>query len=25
VPAAFRKTVRGVLQFGATLLWNISL
>src|SRR6266851_1613090 len=25
VPGAFRKTVRGVLQFGATLLWNISL
>ena len=25
VPNAFRKNVRGVLQFGATLLWNISV
>jgi peptide/nickel transport system substrate-binding protein len=25
VPGAFRKNVRGVLQFGATLLWNISV
>ena len=24
VPGAFRKNVQGVLQFGATLLWNIS-
>ena len=25
VPGAFRKNVRGVRQFGATLLWNISV
>jgi peptide/nickel transport system substrate-binding protein len=25
VPNAFRKNVQGVLQFGATLLWNISV
>jgi peptide/nickel transport system substrate-binding protein len=25
VPGAFRKNVQGVLQFGATLLWNISV
>jgi len=25
LPSAYRKTVRGVLQFGAQLLWNISL
>jgi peptide/nickel transport system substrate-binding protein len=25
VPGAFRKHVQGVLQFGATLLWNISI
>jgi peptide/nickel transport system substrate-binding protein len=25
VPNAFRKNVHGVLQFGATLLWNISV
>jgi peptide/nickel transport system substrate-binding protein len=25
IPAAFRKTVQGVLQFGATLLWNLSV
>jgi peptide/nickel transport system substrate-binding protein len=25
VPGAFRKNVQGVLQFGATLLWNITV
>jgi hypothetical protein len=25
VPGAFRKNVQGVLQFGATLLWNIQM
>jgi len=25
VPGAFRKNVQGVLQFGATLLWNIQV
>jgi peptide/nickel transport system substrate-binding protein len=25
VPNAFRKNVQGVLQFGATLLWNVSV
>ena len=25
IPGAFRKNVHGVLQFGATLLWNISV
>ncbi len=25
VPSAFRKNVQGVLQFGATLFWNISV
>jgi peptide/nickel transport system substrate-binding protein len=25
VPGAFRKNVQGVLQFGATLLWNIRV
>jgi peptide/nickel transport system substrate-binding protein len=25
IPGAFRKNVQGVLQFGATLLWNISV
>ena len=25
VPNAFRKNVHGVLQFGATLLWNVSV
>jgi peptide/nickel transport system substrate-binding protein len=25
VPGAYRKNVQGVLQFGATLLWNISV
>jgi peptide/nickel transport system substrate-binding protein len=25
VPGAFRKNVKGVLQFGATLLWNITV
>ena len=25
IPGVFRKNVQGVLQFGATLLWNISL
>ncbi len=25
VPSGFRKNVQGVLQFGATLLWNISV
>jgi peptide/nickel transport system substrate-binding protein len=25
VPGAFRKNVKGVLQFGATVLWNISV
>ena len=25
VPGAFRKNVKGVLQFGATLLWNIAV
>ncbi|MGH7356864.1 MAG: hypothetical protein ACRELS_20080, partial [Candidatus Rokuibacteriota bacterium] len=25
VPGAFRKNVQGLLEFGATLLWNISL
>ena len=25
VPGAYRKNVKGVLQFGATLLWNISV
>ncbi len=25
VPGAFRKNVQGVLQFGATLLWNVSV
>jgi len=25
VPGAFRKNVQGVLEFGATLLWNISV
>jgi peptide/nickel transport system substrate-binding protein len=25
VPGAYRKHVKGVLQFGATLLWNISV
>jgi len=25
VPGAFRKNVQGVLQFGATLLWNIKV
>jgi peptide/nickel transport system substrate-binding protein len=25
VPGAFRKNVQGVLQFGATLLWNIAV
>ena len=25
IPGAFRKNVKGVLQFGATLLWNISV
>jgi hypothetical protein len=25
VPGAYRKNVNGVLQFGATLLWNISV
>jgi hypothetical protein len=24
-PAAYRKSVRGLLQFAAPLLWNISL
>ena len=24
-PGAFRKNVQGVLQFGATLLWNVSV
>jgi peptide/nickel transport system substrate-binding protein len=25
IPGAFRKNIQGVLQFGATLLWNISV
>jgi peptide/nickel transport system substrate-binding protein len=25
IPGAFRKNVRGVLEFGATLLWNIEI
>jgi len=25
VPGAFRKNVHGLLEFGATLLWNISV
>ena len=25
VPGAFRKNVQGVLQFGATILWNIQV
>jgi hypothetical protein len=25
VPGAFRKNVQGLLEFGATLLWNISV
>ena len=25
VPGAFRKNVQGVLEFGATLLWNIQV
>ncbi len=25
IPGAFRKNVRGVLEFGATLLWNIQV
>jgi peptide/nickel transport system substrate-binding protein len=25
IPGAYRKNVHGVLQFGATLLWNISV
>jgi len=25
VPGAFRKNVQGVLEFGATLLWNIRV
>jgi len=25
IPGAFRKNVQGVLQFGATLLWNIQV
>ncbi len=24
-PSAFRKNVQGVLQFGATILWNIQV
>jgi len=25
IPGAFRKNVRGLLEFGATLLWNIQV